>query len=140
MKKLMFLAASLLCGVAGAFAQNAATERNAVCIDMKSGEAKYVAFTDEPDMYVAPWETTTFVVDTKTSGTGLELKLAQIAKISAVYHDFTSTGIDQISKEVGREVEAVYDLSGRKVTTINPGQVYILKYTDGSAEKVLKNN
>ncbi len=138
MKKLMFLAASLLCGVAGAFAQNAAAGRNAVCIDMKSGEAKYVAFTDEPDMFVAPWEPTTFLVNLASGP--LELELAQIAKISAVYHDFTSTGIDQISKEVGREVEAVYDLSGRKVTTVNPGQVYILKYTDGTAEKVLKNN
>lgn len=138
MKKLMFLAASLLCGVAGAFAQNAAAERNAVCIDMKSGEAKYVAFTDEPDMYVAPWEPTTFIVD--LNSTSLEMELAQVAKITAVYHDFNATGIDQISKEVGRQVESVYDLSGRKVTTINPGQVYILKYTDGSAEKVLKNN
>lgn len=138
MKKLMFLAASLLCGVAGAFAQNAAAERNAVCIEMKSGEAKYVAFTDEPDMYVAPWEPTTFIVD--LNSTSLEMELAQVAKITAVYHDFNATGIDQISKEVGRQVESVYDLAGRKVTTINPGQVYILKYTDGSAEKVIKNN
>lgn len=134
----MFLAASLLCGVAGAFAQNASAERNAVCIEMKSGEAKYVAFTDEPDMYVAPWEPTTFIVD--LNSTSLEMELAQVAKITAVYHDFNATGIDQISKEVGRQVESVYDLAGRKVTAINPGQVYILKYTDGSAEKVIKNN
>ncbi len=138
MKKLMFLTASLLCGVAGAFAQNATAERNAVCIDLKSGQAKYVAFVDEPEMYVSPTDAATFIVASKTGEISLEL--TQVDKITAVYHDFNATGVDQISKEVNREVESVYDLSGRKVSTIIPGQVYILKYTDGSAEKTIKNN
>lgn len=137
MKKLTFLTASLLCGVAGAFAQNATAERNAVCIDLKSGQAKYVAFTDEPDMFVPSWDTSSFMVYTNSSE--ITLEVAQIEKITAVYHDFNATGVDQISKELNREVESVYDLSGRKVTTINPGQVYILKYTDGSAEKTVRN-
>ncbi len=137
MKKLLFLTASLLCGVAGAFAQNATAERNAVCIDLKSGQAKYVAFTDEPYMFVTSSDPKSFMVYSNSSE--LSLEVGQIEKITAVYHDFNATGVDQISKELNREVESVYDLSGRKVTTINPGQVYILKYTDGSAEKTVKN-
>ncbi len=45
----------------------------------------------------------------------------------------SSTGIDNIS--VDAEIDAIYDLSGRKVVTPEAG-IYVVKYTDGQVNKV----
>lgn len=137
MKKLMFLAALTLFSAATVSASDTAENaRNAVCVTLKSGDAKYVAFTEDPVIQTADGSLT---VTPKDDGKNpVVVELANVGTITAVYHDFSTDGIDGLSTETGREVKAVYDLSGRQVSKIVPGQVYILKFTDGSTKKTTK--
>lgn len=49
----------------------------------------------------------------------------------------TSSVVDQIAKD-GKTVAAIYTLGGVKVSSMDASGVYVVKYTDGTAEKVLK--
>ena len=110
--------------------------RNAVCVMLKSGDAKYVAFTEDPVIQTADGRLT--VTPMSADQSSVVVDLSNVGLITAVYHDFSTDGIDGLSAETGRTVEAVYDLNGCKVSKIVPGQVYILKFTDGSTKKVTK--
>ncbi len=137
MKKLLFLAALLSTGVAGlSVADNPSNALNAVCVTLKSGDAKYVAFTDKPVIQAINGE---LQVTGQEENTQLVVApFTDVDVITAVYHDFTTDNIENISSETGREVKAVYDLSGKQVKKILPGQVYLIKFTDGSTLKTAK--
>lgn len=137
MKKLLFLAALLTGGAATVSASDTSgSTLNAVCVTLTSGDAKYVAFTEDPVIETSDGKLT---VSPKGAGqTPVVVELAEVGKITAVYHDFSTDGIGGLSAETGRNVKAVYDLSGRQVREIVPGQVYILKFTDGSTKKTAK--
>ena len=130
----MFLAALALFGAATVSAEDTGEKaRNAVCVLLKSGDAKYVAFEENPVIEAADGNLT---VTGKTAGQNpVVVELSEVGTISAVYHDFTTVGISSLSAETGKEVKAVYDLGGRQVSRIVPGQVYILKFSDGSTKK-----
>lgn len=133
----MFLAALSLFNAAAVSAQDTAEEsRNAVCVTLKSGDAKYVAFTENPVINAADGNLT--VAPKGGTGKPVVVELSSVGEITAVYHDFSTDGIDGLSAETGREVKAVYDLSGRQVSKVVPGQVYVLKFTDGSTKKTAK--
>ena len=133
----MFLAALSLLGAANVSASDTSENaRNAVCVMLKSGDAKYVAFTEDPVIQTADGRLT--VTPMSADQSSVVVDLSNVGLITAVYHDFSTDGIDGLSAETGRAVKAVYDLNGCKVSKIVPGQVYILKFTDGSTKKVTK--
>lgn len=135
MKKVLLLAALAL-GAASVSAQDSEASKNAVCITLKSGEAQYVAFTDKP--LISATSDGLVVVNQETSKAVCTLTLADVETISATYHDFSTTGIGALSEETGRKVTAAYDLTGKKVERIEPGKVYVLKFSDGSTVKARK--
>lgn len=136
MKKYLLLSALLLSGAAGSYAQDVGEpSRNAVCIALSSGDAQYVAFSTHP--LISTSGANLVVANAETGQQTLVLALADVASITATSHDFT-TAIDQMAQETGREIKAIYDLQGQEVTTIKPGRVYIIKYTDGSTKKTTK--
>ena len=137
MKKLMFLAALSLFGAANVSASDMSENaRNAVCVMLNSGDAKYVAFMEDPVILAADGSLT--VTPKSASQPSVVVDLADVGLITAVYHDFSTDGMDEISTATGSTVKAVYDLNGCPVSKIVPGQVYILKFTDGSTKKVTK--
>lgn len=130
----MFLAALSLFGAATVSAQDTGEKaRNAVCVTLKSGDAKYVAFKSNPLIQSTDGNLT--IAATTGEEAPVVVELSSVGTITAVYHDFSTDGISGLSAETGREVKAVYDLNGRPVSHIVPGQVYILKFTDGSTKK-----
>lgn len=130
----MFLAALSLFSAASVSAQDTGEKtRNAVCVTLKSGDAKYVAFTSGPIIQSANGSLT--ITPTTGEEAPVTVELSSVGTITAVYHDFSTDGISGLATETGREVKAVYDLNGRPVSRIIPGQVYILKFTDGSTKK-----
>ena len=133
----MFLVALALFSATTVSASDTAEKaRNAVCVTLKSGDAKYVAFVEDPVIQAADGNLT---VTPKDAGENpVVVELASVGTITAVYHDFSTDGVDGLSAETGRAVKAVYDLGGRQVSKIVPGQVYILKFTDGSTKKTAK--
>ncbi len=137
MRKLLFLAALLSTGAAGlSAADNSEKALNAVCVTLKSGEAKYVAFTEKPVIQAQDGELQ--VTGSEDQSKLVIAPFADVDVITAVYHDFDTDNIEDISSETGRTVDAVYDLSGKKVNKILPGQVYLIKFTDGSTLKTAK--
>lgn len=137
MKKLMFLAALAFSGVASVSVQGAEEPtRNAVCVQLSSGDAKYVAFTDNP--VINSKDGKLVVSDLQSQKELLLSELSEVSSITAVYHDFTVTDIQSMKENLGREVKAIFDLSGKQVSKVIPGQVYILKFTDGSTQKIAK--
>ena len=138
MKKLMFLAALALSGAGTVSASGTGVDaRNAVCVMLNSGDAKYVAFTENP---VIEAKDGCLVVAGKTTAgqNSVVVELADVGTITAVCHDFSTGIVAGLSSETGKEVKAVYDLSGKRVSSIVPGQVYVLKFTDGSTKKTVK--
>ncbi len=132
MKKIILLAAVALLSATSVFAQTEST-KNAVCVTFKSGDAKFVAFTEEPKIIARQGQI--FAI---TSG-GTTTKVCDVIdldKITAVHHDFTSTGISLPELELG-ETPKVYTLDGRQVTTLESGKVYIIK-TSRSTKKFIK--
>ncbi len=140
MKKLLFLAALLSTGVAQlSYADDTEQALNAVCVTLKSGDAKYVAFTDKPTIQALDGELQ--VVGSEEEKSLVVAQFADVDVINAVYHDFSADqtdAVENISSETGREVKAIYDISGKQVKSIRPGQVYLIKFTDGSTLKTAK--
>lgn len=134
MKK-AYLLAALALGAASVSAQDTEASKNAVCINLKSGEAQYVAFTEKPLISVT--SEGLVVTNTETNATVCSTPLSEVAAITATYHDFDggTTSIDSLASETGRQVKAIYDLTGKQVQTIEPGKVYVIQFTDGSTKK-----
>ncbi len=59
--------------------------------------------------------------------------------INVVFGDASEfdTPISNITVDNSKEVEAMYNLSGQKVTDTQKGQIYIIKYSDGSVVKTI---
>lgn len=133
MRKLLFLAALAMLSVASALAQDSTKVRNAVCVTLKNGDAKYVAFTNKP--LISTEGASLKAVSETDSKTLVICPLADVETITAVYHDFSTDGIAEVPTGMGKQLKAIFDLSGRKVENIVPGEVYILKFTDGSTKK-----
>ena len=130
----MFLASLALLGSATvSLADTVEKARNAVCVTLKSGDAKYVAFAEAPVINASDGKLT--VASKSGAEAAVVIELSSVGTITAVYHEFSTDGIEMLSGETGRKVKAVYDLSGRQVSKIIPGGVYILKFTDGSTKK-----
>lgn len=108
---------------------------NAVCVTLKSGDSKYVAFTDRPKIQTEDGKLCILsVADNK------QLVLADCAdveKITAESHDFTQTGIKDNVVVEGKNVEEIYNIDGTKASHIVPGKIYIIK-SNGKTRKVIK--
>lgn len=48
------------------------------------------------------------------------------------------TGVNDVKNVQGRELEGIYNLQGQRVSKMEDGSFYILRYTDGTARKILK--
>lgn len=108
---------------------------NAVCVTLKSGDSKYVAFTDRPKIQTEDGKLCILsVADNK------QLVLADCAdveKITAESYDFTPTGIKDNVVVEGKNVEEIYNIDGTKASHIVPGKIYIIK-SNGKTRKVIK--
>jgi hypothetical protein len=49
-----------------------------------------------------------------------------------------TSGINGVTGTTTNSQEAIYNINGQRVSTMQPGQVYIVKYADGTTKKVLK--
>ena len=108
---------------------------NAVCVTLKSGDSKYVAFTDRPKVMTEDGKLCVFSMEDNT-----QLFLAEYAdveKITAESHDFTAAGIKESVVVDGKNVEEIYNIDGTKATHIVPGKIYIIK-SNGKTRKVIK--
>lgn len=108
---------------------------NAVCVTLKSGDSKYVAFTDRPKIMTEDGKLCVFSMEGNK-----QLVLAEYAdveKITAETHDFSSTGIKKSVVVDGKNVEEIYNIDGTKASHIVPGKIYIIK-SNGKTRKVIK--
>lgn len=107
---------------------------NAVCVQLKSGDCKYVAFTDNPKIESRG---TQIHVVSLTDDKDLALaSMDEVDKIMAVSHDFSTDGIKSVAVD-GKQVEEIYNIDGTRATSIQPGKVYIIK-SNGKTRKVVK--
>lgn len=107
---------------------------NAVCVQLKSGDCKYVAFTDNPKI---EYKGTQIHVVSLADGKDLALAdVAEVDKMMAVSHDFVTDGIKPVAVE-GKQVEEIYNIDGTRATSIVPGKIYIIK-GNGKTRKVVK--
>ena len=67
----------------------------------------------------------------------VEDAMADVEKITAESHDFTSTGIKDNVVVEGKNVEEIYNIDGTKASHIVPGKIYIIK-SNGKTRKVIK--
>lgn len=105
---------------------------NAVCVSLKSGEQKFVLFSDRP--LITTNSAHELVVSSAQEG---ELNLGGVAlvdKITATYYDSTLNGIGRIESEGKTQNVEIYDLDGVRVLTPQKGKIYIIK-TGGKAKK-----
>lgn len=108
---------------------------NAVCVTLKSGGSKYVAFTDRPKIQT---EDGKLCVLSMADNKQLVLaELPDVEKITAESHDFTPTDIHESVVIDGKNVEEIYNIDGTKATHIVPGKIYIIK-SNGKTRKVIK--
>lgn len=108
---------------------------NAVCVTLKSCGSKYVAFTDRPKIQT---EDGKLCVLSMADNKQLVLAdCADVEKITAESHDFTSTGIKDNVVVEGKNVEEIYNIDGTKASHIVPGKIYIIK-SNGKTRKVIK--
>lgn len=108
---------------------------NAVCVTLKSGGSKYVAFTDRPKIQT---EDGKLCVLSMADNKQLVLAdCADVEKITAESHDFTPTGIKDNVVVEGKNIEKIYNIDGTKASHIVPGKIYIIK-SNGKTRKVIK--
>lgn len=111
------------------------TTFNAVCVTLKSGDCKYAAFIEHPKIISKDGKLYVLSLDT-----GKQLVLAEcseVLKITAVHHDFSSTGIKESVVIDGKSVDEIYNIDGTKATNIMSGKIYIIK-SNGKTRKVIK--
>lgn len=116
-----------------AFASDAVL--NAVCVTLKSGDSKYVAFTDQPK--IVSEDGKLCVLSQEDNKQLVLAELSDVEKITAESHDFTPTGIHESVVIDGKNVEEIYNIDGTKATRIVPGKIYIIK-SNGKTRKVIK--
>lgn len=116
-----------------AFASDAVL--NAVCVTLKSGDSKYVAFTDQPK--IVSEDGKLCVLSQEDNKQLVLAELSDVEKITAESHDFTPTGIHESVVIDGKNVEEIYNIDGTKATHIVPGKIYIIK-SNGKTRKVIK--
>lgn len=133
MKKQLLLIATALLTLSGhVHASNSESELNAVCVSLKSGTTEFVAFSKKPQIKADGGKL--YVVSTDDQQQLLLADLSNVEKITATSHDFTAIGKVTID---GNTTEEIYDLSGKRVTEIIPGRIYIIK-VNGQTKKVRK--
>ncbi len=133
MKKHLLLIATALLTLSGhANAADNEGQKNAVCVSLKSGQTEFVAFTSKPQIKADGGKL--YVVSTDDQQQLLIADLSNVEKITATSHDFTAIG--KVTVE-GNTTEEIFDLSGKRVTEIIPGHIYIIK-VNGQTKKVRK--
>jgi hypothetical protein len=106
---------------------------NAVVLTTKSGEQKFVAFEDNVVM-----TTNSDKQLVLTSGNEvLTLNIADIASIKTQEYDFSSTTAVGSVKADGSECQ-IFDLNGRKINSVTPGQIYIIKKGNKTSKEIAK--
>ncbi len=132
MKKQLLLIATALLTLAGHASAATESEPNAVCVSLKSGATEFVAFSKKPQIKADGGKL--YVVSTDDQQQLLLADLDNVEKITAASYDFTAIGKVTVD---GNTTEEVYDLSGKRVTEIVPGRIYIIK-VNGQTKKVRK--
>ena len=106
---------------------------NAVVLTTKSGEQKFVAFEDNVVM-----TTNSDKQLVLTSGNEvLTLNMADIASIRTQEYDFSSTTAVGSVEADGGECQ-IFDLNGRKINSVTPGQIYIIKKNNKTSKEIAK--
>lgn len=106
---------------------------NAVVLTTKSGEQKFVAFEDNVVM-----TTNSDKQLVLTSGNEvLTLNIADIANIKTQDYDFSGTTAVSSVKADGGECQ-LFDLNGRKINSVTPGQIYIIKKGNKTSKEIAK--
>lgn len=106
---------------------------NAVVLTTKSGEQKFVAFEDNVVM-----TTNSNKQLVLTSGNEvLTLSIADIASIRTQEYDFSgTTAVDSVEADGGKC--QIFDLNGRKINSVTPGQIYIIKKGNKTSKEIAK--
>ena len=106
---------------------------NAVVLTTKSGEQKFVAFED--NVVLTTNSNKQLVL---TSGNEvLTLNIADIASIKTQEYDFSGTTAVGSVKADGDECQ-IFDLNGRKINSVTPGQIYIIKKGNKTSKEIAK--
>ncbi len=106
---------------------------NAVVLTTKSGEQKFVAFED--NVVLTTNSDKQLVL---TSGNEvLTLNIADIASIKTQEYDFSSTTAVGSVEADGGECQ-LFDLNGRKINSVTPGQIYIIKKGNKTSKEIAK--
>ena len=84
------------------------------------------------DVYDPDFEVTTYELHITVTSGDLQTENQYVVYINGG----TPTGIKSITLPNG--VQAIYNISGQKVSNMVPGQVYIMKTTDGKTKKFIK--
>ena len=106
---------------------------NAVVLTTKSGEQKFVAFEDNVVM-----TTNSNKQLVLTSGNEVQtLNIADIASIKTQEYDFSSTTAVGSVEADGGECQ-IFDLNGRKINSVTPGQIYIIKKGNKTSKEIAK--
>lgn len=106
---------------------------NAVVLTTKSGEQKFVAFEDNVVM-----TTNSDKQLVLTSGNEvLTLNIADIASIRTQEYDFSGTTAVGSVRADGGECQ-IFDLNGRKINSVTPGQIYIIKKGNKTSKEIAK--
>lgn len=106
---------------------------NAVVLTTKSGEQKFVAFEDNVVM-----TTNSDKQLVLTSGNEvLTLNIADIANIKTQDYDFSGTTAVGSVEADGGECQ-IFDLNGRKINSVTPGQIYIIKKGNKTSKEIAK--
>lgn len=126
MRKTIFSTAMLLASLT-------AMADNAVVLTTKSGEQKFVAFED--NVVLTTNSDKQLVL---TSGNEvLTLNIADIANIKTQEYDFSSTTAVGSVEADGGECQ-IFDLNGRKINSVTPGQIYIIKKGNKTSKEIAK--
>ena len=106
---------------------------NAVVLTTKSGEQKFVAFEDNVVM-----TTNSNKQLVLTSGNEvLTLTIADIASIKTQEYDFSgTTAVGSVEADGGKC--QIFDLNGRKINSVTPGQIYIIKKGNKTSKEIAK--
>lgn len=111
------------------------TKFNAVCVTLKSGNCKYAAFTDRPQITARGGQL--YVLSLENNKQLILANCSDVEKITAEYYNFNSTGIKEPIVVNGKNIESIYNVDGTKATHIEPGKIYIIK-SKGQTKKIIR--
>lgn len=106
---------------------------NAIVFTTKNGEQKFVAF--EYNVALSTNQDKELVVST---GDGeFKFDIADITSIKTQDYDFSSTtSVGSITAD--ESGSQLYDINGRKVSTVTPGQIYIIKKGNKTTKQIAR--